>query len=281
MDNLTASEAYPAVAAAIRYIQNEAKRQPDLADVAEHTGYSPQYLQRMFSQWAGISPKRFLQFLTKEFARQQLQLGRDVLSVSLDSGLSSPGRLHDLIVAMESVTPGELATGGKGIQVRWGYADSPLGKLLGGVTDRGVCFLRFVSDDGESAYDELASQWYGASLYQDDSVIEALTRKLFQKSARSGSISVLVKGTNFQIKVWEALLEVPPGHRTSYGDLATRAGSPGASRAVGTAMAANQLALLIPCHRVIRENGISGQYRWGTERKAALLMWEMVQHTPN
>ena len=279
MDNLAAAEAYPVIASAILYIQNEVKRQPDLTDIATHTGYSPQYLQRMFSQWAGISPKRFLQYLTKEFAREQLQLGRDVLSVSLDAGLSSPGRLHDLIVAMESVTPGELATGGQGIAVRWGYADSPLGRLLGGITDRGVCFLRFVTDDDNDAYAELVSHWHGAKLYRDDEAVEALSQKLFQKTDLTDPVSVLVKGTNFQIKVWEALLHVPSGHRTSYGDLAARAGSPGASRAVGTAMAANQLALLIPCHRVIRENGVSGQYRWGAERKAALLLWEIVQRT--
>ena len=277
MVKTTASQAYPVVAATIAYIQNSAHQQPDLAAIAAHTGYSAHHIQRMFSQWAGISPKRLLQFVTAQFARQQLQQGRDVLGVSVATGLSSPGRLHELIVTLESVTPGELATGGAGIHITWGISDSPLGVLFGGVTERGVCFLRFITDTEQAAYDEFATQWHGAVLVRDDSVIALLSQQLFGQTKMAGSVSLLVKGTNFQVKVWEALLRTQPGHITSYGDLAQAAGSPGASRAVGSAMAANQLAVLIPCHRVIRENGVIGQYRWGPERKSALLLWEHVQ----
>lgn len=271
------NQAYPVVAATIDYIQKCAQQQPDLADIAAHTGYSEHHIQRMFSQWAGISPKRLLQFVNAQFARQQLQQGRDVMDVSMATGLSSPGRLHELIVTLESVTPGELATGGAGITITWGVSDSPLGPLLGGVTGRGVCFLRFVTNTEQAAYQELADQWYGATLARDDGVIALLSQQLFGQATRAGSVSLLVKGTNFQLKVWEALLRTQAGQVTSYGDLALAAGSPGASRAVGSAMAANQLAVLIPCHRVIRENGVIGQYRWGPERKSALLLWEHVQ----
>ena len=163
MTSAAANQAYPVIAAAIRYIQDSAPRQPDLAGLADYTGYSADHLQRMFSQWAGISPKRFLQFLTAQFARQQLQQGRDVLSVSMAAGLSSPGRLHELIVTLESVTPGELATGGAGITITWGVATCPLGVLLGGITERGVCFLRFITDSEQTAFNELSEQWYGAA----------------------------------------------------------------------------------------------------------------------
>ena len=277
MTSAAANQAYPVIAAAIRYIQDSAPRQPDLAGLADYTGYSADHLQRMFSQWAGISPKRFLQFLTAQFARQQLQQGRDVLSVSMAAGLSSPGRLHELIVTLESVTPGELATGGAGITITWGVATCPLGVLLGGITERGVCFLRFITDSEQTAFNELSEQWYGAAFVRDDRALTALSAQLFGHTPTGQSVSLLVKGTNFQVKVWEALLRTPMGHVTSYGDLAAASGSPGASRAVGTAMACNQLAVLIPCHRVIRENGVIGQYRWGSERKSALLLWEHVQ----
>jgi AraC family transcriptional regulator of adaptative response/methylated-DNA-[protein]-cysteine methyltransferase len=277
MTSAAANQAYPVIAAAIRYIQDSAPRQPDLAGLADYTGYSADHLQRMFSQWAGISPKRFLQFLTAQFARQQLQQGRDVLSVSMAAGLSSPGRLHELIVTLESVTPGELATGGAGITITWGVATCPLGVLLGGITERGVCFLRFITDSEQTAFNELSEQWYGAAFVRDDRALAALSAQLFGQTPTGQSVSLLVKGTNFQVKVWEALLRTPMGHVTSYGDLAAASGSPGASRAVGTAMACNQLAVLIPCHRVIRENGVIGQYRWGSERKSALLLWEHVQ----
>ena len=277
-DNL---KTYRVVAEAIRFLHDRAGRQPDLDAVAAHVGLSTFHLQRVFSRWAGISPKRFLQYLTKEHARHCLLQSRDVLGAALASGLSGPGRLHDLIVSCEAVTPGQLGARGEGLDIDYGFAPTPLGEILAGLTPRGVCHLRFVESGAHAeAEAALRQEWPLAAFRRDDSAVNRLGRRLFDRLAEPAPLSVLLKGTNFQIKVWEALLRVPAAAVVSYGDLAELAGHPGAHRAVGTAMAQNRIAVLIPCHRVIRESGETGQYRWGAERKRALLVWEEANSLP-
>lgn len=270
---------YAIVAEAIRFLQQNAGRQPGLDALAAHTGLSAFHLQRVFSQWAGISPKRFLQFLTKEHARRSLLRSRDVLGAALASGLSGPGRLHDLMISCEAVTPGQVGAGGEGLTIRFGFAPTPLGEIVAGLTPRGVCHLRFVEPGMQSAAQaELRLEWPQAVFRRDDSEVTVLAQRLFGRLEEPKSLSVLLKGTNYQIKVWEALLQVPFGSVIAYGDLAGLSGHPKAHRAAGTAMAQNRIAVLIPCHRVIRESGEIGQYRWGSERKRALLAWEEINN---
>ena len=262
------SAAYDVVAAAIRYLKAHAHEQPSLDDVAAHVGRSPSHLQRVFSAWAGISPKRFLQVLTVEHARAALASSQDVLSASLASGLSGPSRLHDLTVACTAMTPGELKARGKGLVIKSGRAKSPFGTVVVGVTDRGVCHLEFADDDRG-----LRAEFANAEFVVDDAAADDVVAR-----ALAGVRSpLLVRGTNFQVRVWQALLELPVGVVVSYGALADRIGAPRASRAVGSACGANTIGLLIPCHRVIREDGVIGAYRWGSERKSALLAWEATR----
>ena len=269
-----ANHQYAVVAQAIRYLRQHAREQPELADVAGAVGLSESRLQRVFSDWAGVSPKRFLQYLTKEHAHGQLRASADVLSASLAVGLSGPGRLHDLMVSCEAMTPGEIQTGGEGVEVGWGSAETPFGPAVLGWTSRGICFLQFVQDDAEALAQRLHTQWPRARFMRDEPLAQRTADQVFGDPRQPGKLRVVLRGTNFQLKVWEALLSVPTGQVLSYGQLAARAGNPTAARAVGTAIGANQIGYLIPCHRIIRESGESGQYRWGAERKAAMLGWE-------
>ncbi|MEQ1592822.1 MAG: methylated-DNA--[protein]-cysteine S-methyltransferase [Thiobacillaceae bacterium] len=269
------SHAYETVATAIRFVRSHAVQQPSLADIARHVGLSPTHLQRVFSAWAGISPKRFLQFLTKENAKVLLRESRDVLSATIESGLSGPGRLHDLMVNCDALTPGEIGARGEGLTIRYGFADTPFGIILMGTTARGICHLQFVEAgcaDAETA--RLHAEWPHAQFKRDDTETQLIATGLFDSSGQTKPPGLLLRGTNFQIKVWEALLRIPSGHTLSYRDLATIARQPKAQRAVGTAMAHNHIAILIPCHRVIRESGDTGQYRWGEDRKRAMIGWE-------
>jgi len=267
------TSAYETVAEAIRFVRGHARAQPSLDEIARHVGLSPQHLQRVFSEWAGISPKRFLQFLTKEHAKALLRQSRDVLAAAVESGLSGPGRLHDLMVSCEALTPGQVGALGEGLLIRFGSAATPLGRIVAGITPRGVCHLRFAAP-GSEAEAELRAEWPRAAFARDDAAVRALAERMFGAVAKPAPLSVLLRGTNFQIKVWEALMRIPPGQVMSYRDLAALAQAPNAQRAVGTALARNPVAVLVPCHRVIRESGDIGQYRWGPERKAALLAWE-------
>lgn len=275
----TYERTYETVAEAIRFVRGHARRQPALDEIARQVGLSPQHLQRVFSEWAGISPKRFLQFLTKEHAKALLRASRDVLSTAVEAGLSGPGRLHDLMVSCEALTPGEVGALGEGLVIRFGFAATPLGRIIAGVTPRGVCHLRFVSDEGEATA-ALRAEWPRADFVADDAAAARLADGLFGTLMVAKPLSVLLRGTNFQIKVWEALMRVPPGQVVSYGDLAACVGSPRAQRSVGTALAGNAIAVLVPCHRVIRESGEVGEYRWGPERKAALIAWEGARQYP-
>ncbi|MBI2309255.1 MAG: bifunctional helix-turn-helix domain-containing protein/methylated-DNA--[protein]-cysteine S-methyltransferase [Rhodocyclales bacterium] len=269
---------YDTVAEAIRFVRASARRQPSLDEIGAHVGLSGPHLQRVFSRWAGISPKRFLQFLTKEHARHLLRQSRDVLSTSIETGLSGPGRLHDLMVSCEALTPGEIGALGEGLTLRFGFAGTPLGSIICGLTPRGVCHLQFVDAGDEAAAEAaLRAEWPRAVCTRDDDAVAAIARQLFAPLAGDRPIALLLRGTNFQIKVWEALLRVPAGCAVSYGDLAGMADMPRAQRAVGTAIARNRIAVLVPCHRVIRESGEIGQYSWGSERKSALLAYESAR----
>lgn len=265
---------YEIVAKAIHYLRLETRQQPSLEELARHVGLSPYHLQRIFSQWAGISPKRFLQFLTRQHAKDLLRQSLSVLETTLETGLSSPGRLHDLIVQCDAVTPGEYGAQGEGLQIRWGWADSLLGPMIAGLTHRGVCFLHFAVDKRDSAQQQLQEAWPLAKFVRDDGAVQQLAENLFDAFGQRRPLNVLLKGTNFQIKVWEALLSIPAGKVATYADVAYYCQKPGAQRAVGTAIAKNPVGVLIPCHRVIRAGGEVGDYRWGADRKVALLAWE-------
>jgi len=268
---------YTIVAQAIEYIRTNARRQPSLADIAASVNLSEYHLQRVFTEWAGISPKRFLQYLTKEHAKQALRQSKDVLTATLESGLSSPGRLHDLMISCEAMSPGEIRARGRGVRLTYGMSNTPFGAALIGWTSRGICHLAFCEDGGECETKELILQWSSASLLRDDEEASRLAERIFTSKPEQEKLHLVLRGTNFQIKVWEALLNVGSSQLVTYGTLACFAGSPTAQRAVGSALAANKLGFLIPCHRVIRQSGDVGIYRWGCERKIAIQAWEVVR----
>ncbi len=270
---------YKCIAVAIRYLQAQAHRQPSLGEVAAEVGLSDSHFQRLFSQWAGVSPKRFLQYLTKERAKQALRDSRSLLDATLDAGISSPGRLHDLMITCEAMTPGQFKTQGAGLTIRYGSAPTPFGLALIGQTERGVCSLAFYDDGPDTHVEALVASWPAATFVPDESGTAARVANLFSATPPSGPLHLLLQGSNFQLKVWEALLRVGSGQRVSYSQLAQLAGSPQASRAVGSALAANRIGYLIPCHRVIRESGEVGQFRWGAERKLAMQGWEAAHNS--
>lgn len=262
---------YDTVARAIAYLRARVSDQPGLDEVAAAVHLSPAHLQRVFTEWAGISPKRFLQHLTKEYARTRLRQALDILSVSAEAGLGSPSRLHDLMVSCEAMTPGEIKTAARGIDIGHGIAPTPFGAALVAWTPRGVCHFAFRTTDDAALLAGLRAQWPAASLHRDDEAARRLMHEIFPQAPSRGRVHVVLRGTNFQIKVWEALIRIEPGHILSYGRLAHEIGMPRAARAVGTALAANTIGYLIPCHRVIRDSGETGEYRWGSERKLAML----------
>ena len=281
---------YQRVAAAIEYIDAHARSHPSLDDVADAVGLSPHHFHRLFRRWAGTTPKRFLQLLTLEAAKRRLEASRSVLRTTFDVGLSGPGRLHDLFVTLDGTTPGEFAAGGDGLEITYGRAPTPFGTALIARTDRGLCHLAFLDADGpdpggvedgvaagaaaaDPAAGELAYRWPRAVLRRDDDVARSVATSIF----RGDRPPLHVGGTNFQLRVWQALLEIPPGHVTSYGELAERLGDPRAARAVAGAVARNRVGWAIPCHRVIRKIGEAGGYRWGTTRKRTMLAWESVR----
>ncbi len=280
MRNLLSDQArqYERVARAIEFIRSNARRQPSLNEISSNLGLSEFHLQRIFAEWAGISPKRFLQYLTKEYAKKALRGSEDLLSVTADAGLSSPGRLHDLMVTCEAMSPGEIKSMGTGLEIRFGEAPTPFGNTLIAWTQRGICHLGFVECDAAAhAVINLKHDWPMATFVSDRKGALQLAAEIFKASPSARPLHLMLRGTNFQIKVWEALMSVAPGEIVSYSQLARMAGMPKASRSVGTAIGKNNIALLIPCHRVIRETGEIGGYRWGSDRKAALLAREAAQ----
>lgn len=254
-------------AEAIAYLTRHAQEQPTLAEVAEHCGLSPAHFQRVFQRHAGLSPKRFLQHLTVEAAKRSLAESRTVLDATFDAGLSGPGRLHDHFVTLEALSPGEFARRGEGLTVRHGEAPSPLGPCQVAWTDRGICGLSFDEDPLDGRGFERARR------ERDDDGAGGWVDRVF--SGDRAPLSVLVRGTNFQVQVWRALLRVPRGSLLSYSDLAERLGRPRSTRAVAGAVARNAVGVLVPCHRVLRASGALGGYRWGTDRKRALLAMEL------
>lgn len=265
---------YERIARVIRFLDERHAEQPDLQTLAKEVGLSESHFHRLFSSWAGITPKDFLQCLTLTHAREMLRSGRNVLDTALESGLSGPGRLHDLCVNLEAASPGELKSGGAGWVITFGFAATPFGKCLIAESPRGICHLSF-GDSEKMAIADLKSEWPKAELKRDDSTATKLAAKIFTQRNNSRSpLRAFVRGTPFQVKVWRALLQVPPGSVTSYGRLAQSVGKPTASRAVGTAVGQNPLAYLIPCHRVIRETGAFGHYHWDPVRKRAMIAWE-------
>ena len=272
------SQDYLLIEQAIRYLEKHADSQPELSEIASAVGLSEYHFQRTFSRWAGISPKRFLQFLTKESAKGLLAQSENLLDATYDVGLSSLGRLHDLFVTTEAVTPGEYKSGGEGLTIHYGLHDTPFGKALIGTTERGICHLGFVMESEGRAIDALVTSWQRARMIEDHRSTAPLVEPIFNLGVRSQiPLHLHLRGTNFQLKVWEALLRIPPGAVTSYQGLAEQAGRPRASRAVGTALGRNPIAVLIPCHRVIRKLGEFGNYRYGAIRKKALLGWEAAR----
>ena len=270
----TDSRHYDLVAAAIRYLRDHRREQPTLAAVATKLGTSEFHLQRVFSAWAGVSPKRFLQYLTHRHAVELLREQASVLETSLATGLSGPGRLHDLTVNCAAMSPGEIASGGAGIGLHWGWGRSPFGDTFVAWSSRGICQLSFHDRRDPAVIDAYLGDWFGADHQRDDEAAGNVLRPLFAKPLQAGKVHLLLRGTNFQLQVWKALVAIPPGQLLSYQQLAQHAAAPGASRAVGTAMARNRIAYLIPCHRVIRQSGDFGSYRWGVERKLAIHGWE-------
>ena len=261
----------------IQYIEQNFKQQPELKDISDHIGLSEFHLQRLFKRWVGISPKRFLQYLTKEHAKTLLRQSENVLSVTFDSGLSGPGRLHDLFVNCEAVTPGEYKQMGEGLIIDYGTHQTPFGRCLIAKTDRGVCGLFFLKGDDEQLYvQRLKHDWPAANLKKNPEKTFSSVDKIFNIESWQNNkpFSLFVQGTNFQIKVWEALLKIPRGNVVAYGEIAEYVGQPKAVRAVGTAVARNPISFLIPCHRVIRKYGDFGNYQGGTARKKAIIAWE-------
>ncbi|MEG4013611.1 MULTISPECIES: bifunctional helix-turn-helix domain-containing protein/methylated-DNA--[protein]-cysteine S-methyltransferase [unclassified Microcoleus] len=275
-----ASEDYHRIARAIAFMRQHHLNQPNLATVAQHIGLSEYHFQRLFTQWAGISPKRFLQYLTVEYAKSKITQTKSLLDLTLDVRLSSPGRLHDLFVNLEAMSPGEFKAGGAGLQIRYGIHDTPFGTSLIATTARGICNLYFLDTaDEQTAEKTLRLTWKNAEIIRDEQATQSLRDLIFNSETFSEQkpLTLLVKGTNFQIQVWRALLQLPFGAIATYQTIAQMVARPTAARAVGNAIGKNPIGYLIPCHRVIRESGEVGGYGWGVERKTVMLGWEASQ----
>jgi AraC family transcriptional regulator, regulatory protein of adaptative response / methylated-DNA-[protein]-cysteine methyltransferase len=276
------SRDFTRIARAIGYIDEHFREQPRLATIAAAARLSEFHFNRLFRRWAGVTPRQYLAFVTAHAAQRTLAGPASVLDAAYTVGLSGPGRLHDLLVTLDAVTPGEVKTGGLGIRMSYGFTPTPFGTALLASTPRGVCHLAFVEPGGESAaLDELGAHWPKARRDRNDDMAAELGRRIFDGSGagsdHGGSLKLSVRGTNFQIKVWRALLELGSAAPTTYAALAQAMGAPGAAQAVGNAVGANPIAWLIPCHNVLRKDGALGGYRWGPDRKRAMLAWSSLR----
>jgi len=272
---------YERIAMAIDFIRSHAQQQPSLDDIAKHIGLSPSHFQRLFSRWAGISPKRFLQVLTLEYAEQLLQRkNMSVFDVSTGVGLSSGSRLYDHFVQLIAMTPAEFKQQGAGVSISFGIHETPFGNAFIAVTARGICQLVFIdTQTRHQLVQTLMQAWPLAELIEDFEKTAVIVEQLFSsKTTNDKPLSIMVKGTNFQVNVWRALLTIPEGELQSYKNIAQQIGKPKAIRAVGTAIGANPVAFLIPCHRVIRQSGELGGYRWGLSRKHAMIAREAMKN---
>ncbi len=266
---------YQRIAEAIEYIKHHFKEQPDLDKVAEKIHLSPFHFQKLFTDWAGTSPKKFLQYISVEYAKSLLKEKQATLfDTAHETGLSGTGRLHDLFINIEGMTPAEYKNGGKGLSVNYSFAESPFGNIIVASTQKGVCYLAF-SDDELQAFDNLQNHFPNADFRQMTDRIQQNALFIFSRDmSRLNEVKLHLKGTDFQLKVWQALLKIPMGKLSTYGKIAEDVSNPNASRAVGTAIGSNPVAFLIPCHRVIQSTGIFGGYMWGNTRKTAIIGWE-------
>ena len=271
---------YQRIAQAIEFIDANAKQQPSLENIAAHLHLSPFHFQRLFSQWAGVAPKKYLQILTVDRAKQLLAQSKPLAEVSDSVGLSGSSRLHDHFVQLEAASPGEFKAGGAGMEIRYSVIGGPFGDAFIAVTPRGICKLSFLSNNNiEQQIVDLNAQWPAAKLVNQASETTQMVEALFAgKQTINGPLSLYVKGTNFQINVWRALLQIEPGCINSYAQVAAAVGKPKAYRAVGTAIGSNQVAFFIPCHRVLQQSGQIGGYLWGETRKHAIHAWESARY---
>ena len=274
---------YEQIAEAIAYIRDNTTSQPSLEQIASRIGLSPWHFQRKFREWVGVSPKRFLEFLTVQHAKELLDKSASVLDAALDLGLSGPGRLHDQFVTIEAVTPGQYKRLGNGLKIYYGVHPCPIGMMLLALTDKGICELAFGSKEiMEKEAEDLVMRWPAARIYHDAQRTAPTADRLFSPRNASGDgresgFHLFVKGTNFQVNVWRALLRVPEGNLISYKQLAWLTGNPAAVRATASAVGANPVSYLIPCHRILRSTGELGGDHWGIERKRALIAWDSAR----
>lgn len=267
---------YQRIESAIKYLAAHYKDQPNLDDVAQAVHLSPFHFQRIFTEWAGITPKKFLQYLTTEHLKSKLAETRNIMEAADMAGLSSQSRVYDLFVNLEAVTPNEYKTSGQGLTIEYGFHQTPFGECLLAMTERGICGLQFILEENRlEALQLLQKQWANARMHENTHLTEQTVQQIFYTN-EPRKLSVLVKGTNFQVKVWNALLNIPAGEVASYQILAKRIDQPKALQAVGSAVAANPIGYLIPCHRVIKNEGLVGEYHWGSAKKRLLLGWEMA-----
>lgn len=269
---------YNRIAKAIEYIKNNFKLQPNLDEVAEQVHLSPAHFQRLFTEWAGTSPKKFLQYISVEHAKEILKKEQTTLfDTAFETGLSSTSRLHDLFVNIEGMTPAEYRNGGKDLHINYSFAESPFGNLIVASTPKGVCYMAF-EDNENGSVDDLKSKFPNATFQRKLDLMQQNALFIFQNDwSKLPEIKLHLKGTDFQLKVWESLLKIPMGQLSTYGNIAEQIGNPNASRAVGTAIGSNPVAFLIPCHRVIQATGNFGGYMWGSIRKTAIIGWEGVK----
>ncbi|AMQ01486.1 cysteine methyltransferase [Pedobacter cryoconitis] len=269
---------YSRIAQAISYINGNFKTQPGLEEVAEKINLSPFHFQRLFTEWAGVSPKKFLQYLTVEHAKKMLKENQATLfETAFETGLSGTSRLHDLFVNIEGMTPGEYKNGGENLTINYSFAETPFGSILVASTAKGICHIAF-TEDAEEALENLKTKFPNAIYRQFADTVQQHALHIFTHDwDRVSEIKLHLKGTDFQLKVWETLLKIPTAQLTTYGTIAKEIGMPSASRAVGTAIGANPVAFIIPCHRIIQATGSLGQYHWGTTRKTAIIGWEAAK----
>ena len=272
---------YQRIESAIHYLEENFQHQPELDEVAEKVHLSPFHFQRIFTEWAGISPKRFLQFLTVDFLKEKLTETKNLIDAAEAAGLSSQSRVYDLFTTLEAVTPQEYKLKGTGIRIEYGFHETPFGIALIGVTERGICWLSFLPTEADPRVEieKMKEHWHNSVFHQDQELTNGFIQTIFNRKGAEAQrkLHVLVKGTNFQVKVWEALLRLPIGSVTTYQGIAQQIQNPKAMQAVGSAVGSNHVAYLIPCHRVIRKDGVLGEYRWSSTRKKSIIGWEMAK----